>query len=98
MMATEKRLIDASRFAEDLLMSIVKARKKYFGDPVMCEVIGLLEIVRNQLSEYPTVDAVEVVRCADCKCWCEDTLSCTMGNHYDDNWYAEDFCSYGERK
>ena len=38
------------------------------------------------------------VRCKDCKHWCEDTLSCMCGNHYDDNWYGEDFCSYGERR
>lgn len=47
------------------------------------------------VEEMPTVDAVEVIRCKDCK-------------HYDGKWLCKicgvpsrksyDFCSYGERK
>ena len=49
----------------------------------------------KQIADAPTVDAVEVVRCRDCK-------------HYDGKWLCKisgvpsrkpcDFCSYGERK
>jgi hypothetical protein len=56
----------------------------------------------EDLSKAPTVDAVEVVRCKDCKRWHKDTFSCDFmkyGTHvYQPNWYEEDFCSYGERK
>ena len=47
-------------------------------------------------------DVVPVVRCKDCKHYEKDTLSC--GNilynscYQVPNWYADDFCSYGERK
>ena len=49
----------------------------------------------KQIADAPTVDAVEVVRCRDCK-------------YYDGKWLCKisgvpsrkpcDFCSYGERK
>lgn len=50
----------------------------------------------------PTVDAVEVVRCKDCK-WCEERQGRT-GNVYNlcvylNTWVDEDhFCSCGERR
>ena len=54
------------------------------------------------IDKCPTVDAVEVVRCKDCK-W-----SRTNTNDHEDVYYCElrtgrayhsgDFCSYGERK
>ena len=49
----------------------------------------------KQIADAPTVDAVEVIRCKDCK-------------YYDGKWLCKicgvpsrkpyDFCSYGERK
>ena len=43
------------------------------------------------VEEMPTVDAVEVVRCRDCRKF--KTYGCRMvASGYDD------FCSYGERK
>lgn len=49
----------------------------------------------KQIADAPTVDAVEVIRCKDCK-------------HYDGKWLCKisgvpsrkpcDFCSHGERK
>lgn len=58
------------------------------GEPV--------EIVPIHIVENPS-DIVEVVRCKDCRFWHEDTVSCLFVTA-DSNWYAEDFCSYGERK
>jgi hypothetical protein len=59
------------------------------------------EDFRNRLEDAPTVDAVPVVRCKDCKHYREDSFWCDMnskdrGEWF--NWYPEDFCSYGERK
>ena len=55
-----------------------------------------------QITNAPTVDAVEVVRCRDCKHWHKETLFCDYmpygEAHERVNWYADDFCSYGERK
>ena len=60
------------------------------------------KIVRAWLDDQPTVDAVEVVRCKDCKYWsgyggrCKHWGSPLAGTvHYTN---AGDFCSYGERK
>ena len=58
--------------------------------------------IRRVIDEAPTVDAVPVVRCKDCKHWNKDALHCnalpfeTTPEH--ENWYEYDFCSYGERK
>ena len=70
-----------------------------------CEVVTALDI-----EAMPTVDAVEVVRCKDCKqlmLWCKPTDKvigeCFIRkmNSEDEQFCmvgADDFCSYGERK
>ena len=55
------------------------------------------------IAEQPTVDAVEVVRCKDCKHWEKDGSDdpegmCTNPDGLDNYAYCTDFCSYGERK
>ena len=54
-----------------------------------------------------TVDAVEVVRCKDCKKWEEDYGTDGQFGYCENErkqhgcssfWYPNDFCSYGERK
>lgn len=54
----------------------------------------------KQIADAPTVDAVEVVRCRECK-------HCDPENHHCDHYMGtvaplsrkpDDFCSYGERK
>ena len=59
------------------------------------------EHCRNQ--QRPTIDAVPVVRCRDCKHY--DMGVCLKiysdGNAHPEAWQSrkpEDFCSYGERK
>ena len=55
-----------------------------------------------QIANAPTVDAVEVVRCRECKHWHKETLFCDYMPYGEAqervNWYADDFCSYGKRK
>ena len=66
-----------------------------------CGVVNI-----KHIDEQPTVDAVEVVRCKDCKHWLhmEDGFGdCTNGRfhldgHADPSMYADDFCSCGERR
>ena len=57
----------------------------------------------KQISDAPTVDAVPVVRCRECKHY--DIGVCLKiysdGNMHPEAWQSrkpEDFCSYGERK
>ena len=52
-------------------------------------------VVRNFLAKLPRVDAVEVVRCKDCKAYDKEVGYCeAMGF----TCKMDDFCSYGERK
>ena len=51
------------------------------------------------LENFPTVDAVEVVRCQDCKHHDDTSISeykhCFVNNR---TVQSDDFCSFGERK
>lgn len=84
-MANEKRLIDANALIEE-----ANAEGAY----------GYVDAF--QIANAPTVDAVEVVRCRECKHWHKETLFCDYMPYGEEqervNWYADDFCSYGERK
>lgn len=56
-------------------------------------------MITRALSTAPTVDAVPVVRCRDCKHMCRDNVGvfCKVWHGY--NGCGEDgFCSYGERR
>ena len=90
-MANEKRLVDADVFIRDLT-----AMKSVY------DAIALDGMIKA-LKDAPTVDAVEVVRCKDCKWYAPNNggswLGCAFDTrHPDDVPKAEDFCSYGERK
>ena len=91
-MANEKRLIDANALRTDTM--------------VMC---GVNEAVLENCYPYwqfnkaivnaPTVDAVEVVRCKDCKRYYYSDFSMSMRCRLDGvDWGKDDFCSKGERK
>ena len=86
-MADEKRLIDANA-----LLELVQFRLPI--DNQNAEVIaGCVDITRRLIQNAPTVDAVEVVRCKDCKHYM--TIHCTCdGCCISDDWY----CADGERR
>jgi hypothetical protein len=88
-MANEKRLIDANAALEKL-----------------CEycICGCYEFCEERCVEYrnisklPTVDAVEVVRCKDCR-WRKGKLCYMISGCPEPVGTGDDFfCSYGERK
>ena len=93
-MATEKRLIDA-----DALKRAIRA-ESWVKNLMVQLTLDYIDII---IDEAPTVDAVEVVRCKDCKHYekttlgnrdrrmCTKVLGLTIPN-------PDDFCSYGERK
>lgn len=77
-----KRLIDADALKCRFLAFMTGAHTTYLEDHNITMIVN----------QAPTVDAVEVVRCRDCKHW-----------NYGDCYRLElsmpdDFCSYGERK
>ena len=64
-----------------------------------------LDIMSEDVDEAPTISAVPVVRCKNCKHFnlqtheCENELLSTDhegGASYSLNFYDDDFCSYGE--
>ena len=88
----------------DLLMKTV------FNDVVLVdgEVKGVGLILAETVDKAPTIDAVPVVRCRECKysrinhLMKKDVLSCenidVCGEEYLFERNPNDFCSYGERK
>ena len=98
-MATEKRLIDANELLKKFQFRL--SSESLLSHSVYLRTISdCVQIARKIISEAPTVDAVEVVRCKDCtkKIWCEDErLYWCAECHYrcnDGEWY----CAGGERK
>ena len=107
-MANEKRLIDANAFIKELDSFIVNPP---FAHPATPWHRGITLAAKTALL-MPTVDAVEVVRCKDCKHRGDDTC-CPMcfeeTIEWDDDGYTEvdfvlhdhavdnGFCDRGER-
>ena len=59
------------------------------------------------IADTPTIDAVEVVRCKDCKYGehykcsvdaCYNNMKCVRRENYTEGVFEDDYCSYGERK
>lgn len=87
------RLIDADAYRAILATMWEKSCDNIVRS-VLCECM-------MQLHSVPTIDAVEVVRCKDCKHWAV-LEEC---GHYCSHWgnlmtdtLEDDFCSNGERK
>ena len=96
-MANEKRLI----WDEDAKRRIIALAVGHHTDTLPVDMI-----INAILRQAPTVDAVEVVRCKDCKDWGQDVNSytgedesfCMNPDGLDNYAHPDDFCSYGERK
>ena len=92
--ASEKRLIDANalnRTLRPIAMDLSNECGSLGG-----AVSGVIKHIDNA----PTVDAVPVVRCAQCKHFkrnLENDTYCSSVNGLTDP-QEDDFCSYGERK
>ena len=90
---SEKRLID-----REALLSFEKM------DAELCATCGehhTAEDVIMMIKTAPTIDAVPVTRCKDCKYWQDNNdgyphEECRWGHGETPD--ANDFCSYGERK
>ena len=76
------RLINADRLLTDRMKS------KYYHLPNGDTAIPIIDI-----EHAPTIDAVEVVRCKDCRHW--RTSYCVI---HGDSWEETDYCSDGERE
>ena len=99
-MKTEKRLIDGNK-AQAVLVNMAEHLMEA-GNPEMAGAVGYAAEV---IGKQRTVDAVEVVRCKDCKHFYHSVSSdrdgrCVQFGTYDTDpsVYLNDFCSYGERR
>jgi Pyruvate/2-oxoacid:ferredoxin oxidoreductase delta subunit len=106
-MANEKRLIDANALKEKL-----KGHHDFFVDgcggfryltPKDKARVDEIDNCIAEIVNAPTVDAVEVVRCKDCKYFCpyegeEHKGDCAELVGLESCVYEDDFCSYGGRR
>ena len=118
-MANELRLIDANAVELKIRQIIAEVQEmRYRKSNNKCAVNYIDEIYKldNWLGSYAeildlvenatTVDAVEVVRCKDCKhydnsegiCWCHLNSKFYPGGSDWHSFPEDGFCSYGERK
>ena len=81
------RLIDADALIDDAFE--LMDREELLED--------VPQIIKDYCDAQPTVDAVPVIRCKDCKNWVSEYLFCSFHGDYR-NWYADDYCSAAERK
>lgn len=89
---SEMRLIDANSLLDEFLKKYTEMERD--GNLVFaaCEI---KQDFADMISNVPNVDAVEVVRCRECKY--HNKPPCPMRLSF--NWTEDnDFCSYGERK
>ena len=99
-MASEKRLIDADALLDQFLKRYTEQEKNGKFVFVACEI---KQDFADMIVDAPVVDAVEVVRCKDCK-WRCNGKDCDHPLLLSWSWGAirnvkdDDFCSYGERK
>ena len=79
-------------------------RGKVLNEAFMVSMDGKIGYVvdREVICRLPRVDAVEVVRCKDCKFWKDDILRddgkikcCSVGYYMTKE---NDFCSFGKRR
>ena len=85
------RLIDADKMAVDESEAYMSAQVQITDDLKWLVNFAAHSKIQKLIADTPTVDAVSVVRCRDCRKF--KTYGCRMvASGYDD------FCSYGERK
>ena len=109
------RLIDADALKEKLIkerdaIPITKTERYGFGvefpDPHGTAMRGGINKAFRCMEQTPTIDAVPVVRCGECKYWLhmDDGFGdCTNRRFHIPNiappsMDKDDFCSYGERR
>lgn len=50
----------------------------------------------KDINNAPTIDAVKVIRCKNCRYWNSETKGCKR-NPSVEAWREDDFCKYGKR-
>ena len=87
------RLIDVDALTTDIL-ALPDCQNGYSGTYDKACIIGMIE-------EQPTVDAVPVIRCKDCKHsepWYRDKRRCFLWAETGIDVWDDGYCNYAERK
>ena len=90
------RLIDA-----DALMDVIRQHEYRLATKQGSIDYGMFTLgIQQAVDEQPTIDAVPVVRCRECKHCDPENYHCDrpMGTAAPLKRKPDDFCSYGERK
>lgn len=103
----ERRLIDANALALELFNKARNTRKRYttpdgyLSLPWSVIADGIEQAIQS-VDQAPAIDAVEVVRCQECKHWDNSTTSndpfigtCKLAKYYVG---ANGYCVYGVRR
>jgi len=96
------RLIDAQSFSKDLMEEASFRTRKAYDDSYVAEARGLLR-AHELLKQQPTVDAVPVVRCGECRHSAphptdNTSVFCLRGMNRHLRMKKDNFCSRGKRK
>lgn len=93
-----KKLIDADAFKKSVLTDFWE----HYTQCHDTDQTSLMDMVMDNLDEQPTIDAVEVVRCRDCK---HLLKGLSVGKYHScmrlripQRVNLDDFCSFGERE
>ena len=99
-MANEKRMIDANALMDAFRGYMVERHdKEKCVSEENCKTCEKSCLWRKIVSVAPTVDAVEVCRCKDCKHYYYSAYAMRCVCDFDNKeWDKDDFCSYGERR
>lgn len=101
------RLVDIDKFAEKY--DEIRRKNGYINFDDSPPPMNVVKFMTQAIEELPTIDAVQVVRCKDCKHSAENDGKLVYGarycklafngtlNEFDTVWDT-DFCSDGERK
>ena len=101
------RLIDAEATLMGLDTTISFMRVVAGKDAIQNKAVDIFRQGRNFVAEMPTIDAVPVVRCKDCKYRYEyedwdrsrqESFVCHECRLHQKDFGEDGFCSYGERK
>ena len=95
------RLVDADQMVVDESEAYMSAQVQITDDLKRLINFAAHRKIQMLIADTPTVDAVPVVRCKDCRYWQDNN----GGNpneecrwREDETPDADDFCSYGKRK
>lgn len=86
------KYIDAEKLSELCKRFDASSNKNFLEEQILSFLYHIF--IPKVLEETPHVDAVEVVRCKDCKFY--HTKKCKLENPYQEK--EDDFCSCGEQK